>query len=104
MLDALHWLFNTLVILYLFVLVGLVIMSWLAAYKVIDAHNPPIERVDRALIALTNPALNPVRRLIPPIGGLDFSPVVLILALEFLRRLVNAFLLAGGGAPPPGAG
>ena len=99
MISAVQWLFNTLVILYILTLAALVIVSWLTAYKVIDAHNPPVERVDRALIALTNPALNPIRRLIPPIAGLDFSPIVLILLLEFARRLGDALLAAASGPP-----
>ncbi len=99
MISALSWLFNTLLILYILALAALVIMSWLTAYRVVDAHNPPVERVDRALIALTDPALNPLRRLIPAIGGLDFSPIVLILLLEFARRLGDALLAAASGPP-----
>jgi YggT family protein len=56
MISALSWLFNTVMILYILTLIALVIMSWLTAYRVVDAHNPPVERVDRALIALTDPA------------------------------------------------
>jgi YggT family protein len=100
MISALSWLFNTVMILYILTLIALVIMSWLTAYRVVDAHNPPVERVDRALIALTDPALNPLRRLIPAIGGLDFSPIVLILLLEFARRLGDALLAAASGPPP----
>ena len=100
MISALSWLFNTLVILYILALAGLVIMSWLTAYRVVDAHNPPVEQVGRALVALTDPPLNQLRRLIPAIGGLDFSPIVLILLLEFARRLGDALLAAASGPPP----
>ena len=102
MLPALLWLFNTVVILYILALIAFVLMSWLTTYKVIDGHNPPIERFDRALAALTDPALKPVRRVIPAIGGLDFSAVVVILLLEFLRRLVDALLSTPVG--PGGSG
>jgi YggT family protein len=100
MISALSWLFNTLLILYILALAALVIMSWLTAYRVVDAHNPPIGQVGRALIALTDPPLNQLRRLIPAIGGLDFSPIVLILLLEFVRRLGDALLAAASGPPP----
>jgi YggT family protein len=87
--SALLWLFNTVVLLYMAVLVAVVIMSWLTAFKVADPDNAFVARFDRGLYALTNPVADPVRRVIPAIGGLDFSPIVVLLLLAFLRVLVN---------------
>jgi YggT family protein len=78
------------------VIIVLVLMSWLTAFKVVDPQSPLVSRVDGAVFALTNPVINPVRRIIPTIGGLDISPIIVVLLLEFFRRLVNA-LVAGGG-------
>jgi len=57
-----------------------VIVSWLR----LEPHNPVV-RVTRAL---TEPLLGPIRRLIPPISGLDLSPMILLLGLQLLRRLL----------------
>jgi len=94
MIDALLWLFNTAVFLYVIVILVMVIMSWLTGFKVVDPQRPFVAQFDRGLYALTNPALNPVRRWVPAIGGVDISPVIVVLALEFLRRLVDNLLSA----------
>ena len=52
-------------------------------------------QVDRALYALTNPVFGPVRRIIPSIGGLDISPIIVLLLLEAIQRLVNSWVLSG---------
>jgi YggT family protein len=94
MIDALLWLFNTAVFLYVIVIVAMVIMSWLTGFKVVDPHQPFVAQFDRSLYALTNPALNPVRRLVPAIRGVDISPIIVVLLLEFVRRLVDNLLTA----------
>jgi YggT family protein len=96
MIVPLLWLFNTLITLYIWVILAMVIMSWLTAFNVVNARNPFVAQVDRALYALTNPVMGPVRRLIPSIGGLDISPILVVLLLEFVRRLVNSLVLGGG--------
>ncbi len=97
MLAALLWLFNTVVLLYIVALVMVLLLSWLLAFKVLDPQQPFVARVTGGLYALTNPVLNPLRRIIPTIGGLDFSPIVAILLLEFLRRLIDNLAAAANG-------
>jgi len=94
MVGALLWLFNMMMLLYILAVFAVLVLSWLLAFKVIDPEQPLAARVTRGLFALTNPVLNPVRRIIPSIGGLDFSPIVVILLLEFVRRVVDS-LVAG---------
>jgi YggT family protein len=96
MIVPLLWLFNTLVTLYIWVIIAMVIMSWLTAFNVVNPRNAFVAQVDRALQALTNPVMGPVRRIIPSIGGLDLSPIIVVLLLEFLQRLVNSLILGGG--------
>jgi YggT family protein len=96
MIVPLLWLFNTIVTLYIWVILAMVIMSWLTAFNVVNARNPFVAQVDRALYALTNPVMGPVRRIIPSLGGLDISPIIVVLLLEFIRRLVNSLVLGGG--------
>jgi YggT family protein len=100
MIVALLWLFNTVVTLYIWVILAMVIMSWLTAFNVVNARNPFVAQVDHALQALTNPVMGPVRRIIPAIGGLDISPIVVVLLLGFVQRLVNSLVyqLANGGS------
>ena len=95
MIPTLLWLFNTLIDLYIWVIIAMVIMSWLTAFNVLNPRSPFVAQVDRALYAITNPVFGPVRRIIPSIGGLDISPIIVLLLLEALQRLVNSWVLSG---------
>jgi YggT family protein len=96
MISAVLWLFNTVVILYIVVLIAMMLMSWVSAFSAENRRNPVMAQVRRALYAVTNPLVHPVRRYIPAVGGIDLSPVVVVLLLEFVRRLVNGAAAAGG--------
>jgi YggT family protein len=96
MIIPLLWLFNTLITLFIWVIIVMVIMSWLTAFNVLNPRSPFVNQLDRALFAITNPVMGPVRRLIPSIGGLDISPIIVVLLLEFIRRVVNNLVLGGG--------
>ena len=72
-------LFATLVDLYSLVVLAAVVMSWVRA----DWRNP----LARVVYSLTEPVFAPIRRMLPVMGGLDFSPMVVLLALRVLRRL-----------------
>lgn len=65
-----------------------VILSWVPG---VDDRHPAVQFVQRA----TSPVLTPIRRVLPPTGGLDLSPMVAILLLILTQRLVNDLLLAG---------
>ena len=93
MIGALLWLFNMLLLLYILAIFAVLVMSWLIAFKVVDAQRPMAARVTQGLFAVTNPVLNPLRRIIPSIGGLDFSPIVAMLLLEFVRRVVDSLVV-----------
>ena len=71
---------NYLIMLYIYVVFASVIMSWLIAFNVINQYNPFVRSVWHALLAVTEPLLRPIRRLLPYVGGIDFSPAILILA------------------------
>ena len=71
MIPTLLWLFNTLIDLYIWVIIAMVIMSWLTAFNVLNPRSPFVAQIDRALYALTNPVFGPVRRIIPSIGVPD---------------------------------
>jgi YggT family protein len=65
------------------------ILSWLVAFDVINLRNRFIYSVSRFLDAVTAPVLRPVQRIIPPLGGVDISPIIVILVLQG----VNTYLL-----------
>jgi YggT family protein len=64
-----------------------VIMSWLISFNVINRHNQFVDMIWRFVTALTEPALAPIRRVIPNLGGIDISPIVLLLLVYFLRQM-----------------
>ncbi len=94
MLPAIAWLFNTIVDIVFWAVIINAILSWLFAFNVINAGNQFVGAVSRVLNAITEPLLRPFRKFIPPIGGVDLSPLVLLLALQFVRILVNEQLRA----------
>lgn len=78
--------------LYVFILIASAVMSWLLAFNVLNHRNQLVALVADFLYRITEPALRPIRRFIPLLGGIDVSPVVLILILYFVQRvLVRAF-------------
>ena len=84
-------LFDNIISLYIWILIINVIMSWLVAFNVLNTGNRFVYSMLDISYKLTNPPLNFVRRFLPNIGSIDISPVVLILALMFLRNLVFEF-------------
>ncbi len=74
--------------LYIWVVIISAIFSWLIAFDVVNRRNRAVYTVADSLYRLTEPALRPIRKVLPDLGGLDISPVVLILGLIFVRDVV----------------
>lgn len=74
--------------LYRYVVLATIILSWLISFNVINTRNQAVYQINQILNRLTEPLLRPIRRIIPPISGLDLSPVVLLLAIFFIERLI----------------
>jgi YggT family protein len=85
---SLLWLFNTVITLYIYVLVANAIFSWLVAFNIVNARNGIVATIGDFLYRATEPVLAPIRRRLPNLGGLDIAPVVLIIGLIFFRMLV----------------
>lgn len=77
-----------LITLYVYVILASVIVSWLVAFNVINPHNQFVRSILQGLDAVTEPALRPIRRMLPNMGGLDLSPLVLLLGLFFVQSVV----------------
>ncbi len=65
-----------------------VVLSWLVAIRVVNTHNRFVYMVGDFLYRITEPALRPIRKILPNLGGIDIAPIVLLLLLFFLRNLV----------------
>jgi YggT family protein len=79
---------TTIIQIYIYVLIAAAVLSWLIAFNVVNTRNQFVAMLADALWKLTEPVLAPIRRILPNLGGLDLSPVVLILLLIFLRNLL----------------
>ena len=74
--------------LYQWVVIAGVIFSWLIAFNVINPHNDFVRAIWQGLIALTELLLRPIRRFLPDMGGLDISPIILLLACLLVQNLI----------------
>ena len=74
--------------LYIYLLIAAAVLSWLIAFNVVNTRNQAVAMIADTLWRLTEPVLAPIRRVLPNFGGLDLSPIVVILLLYFLRNLL----------------
>jgi len=74
--------------LYIYVLIASAVLSWLIAFNVVNMRNQFVAGLAQVLYAVTEPALRPIRRLLPDLGGIDISPVVLILIIIFIQSVI----------------
>ncbi len=86
--NAIFWLIDTVINLYTMVIIAQVILSWLVSFNVVNTQNRFIYMIGDFLHRATDPALKPIRKFMPNLGGLDIAPIVLIIGLIFLRRLI----------------
>jgi len=89
MVNPFLWLIDTLITLYIYVLIAAAVLSWLIAFNVVNSYNPTVRMIWDFLYRVTEPALRPIRAILPNLGGIDISPVILIIALMFLRVLIE---------------
>jgi len=87
MLELLQFI-SYVVSLYEYVVIASVIFSWLIAFNVMNPYNPVVKAIWDAVQRLTEPLLRPIRRMMPDLGGLDLSPIILLLACFFIRSVL----------------
>lgn len=91
--QSLFLLIDTVLNLYTWVIIAWVILSWLVAFNVVNAQNRFVYVVGDMLNRLTEPAMRPIRRIMPNLGGIDLSPLVVLLAIYFIRLLLREYRL-----------
>src|SRR6476469_3473243 len=85
---ALLWLVDTLIDIYIWLLIAQAVLSWLLAFGVVNRFNRGVAVIGDLLYRVTEPALRPIRAFLPNFGGIDISPIILILILYFLSDLI----------------
>src|SRR5213592_2741080 len=70
------------------VIIGQVILSWLIAFNVLNVHSGGVRNFIIALDRVTAPIYRPIRRLLPDFGGIDFSPLVVLILIQVLKKLL----------------
>jgi YggT family protein len=88
MLALLDFIDNYLISMLIWIIIGSVILSWLIAFNVVNPYNQFVRSLWDIFHRITEPLLRPIRRLLPDMGGVDLSPMVLILIILFVRVVV----------------
>lgn len=83
--------------LYIYVVIAAAVLSWLIAFNVVNTRNQIVHMIAELLYRVTEPALRPIRNLLPSLGGIDISPIILFLIILFIQdvilpNLARAFL------------
>ena len=92
--SFLYFIVNSLISLVILAMVVSAILSWLIAFDVVNMRNRFVYSISRFLDAVTRPILRPVQRIIPPFGGVDISPVIVIIVLIGIQRYLLPLIFA----------
>ncbi len=77
---------------YVWLLIAAAVLSWLIAFNVVNTRNQVVATVAEFLFRITEPVLRPVRSLLPNLGGIDISPIILILIIFFLENVIVRYI------------
>ena len=89
--QSLFMLIDTILGLYVWILIASAVLSWLVAFNVVNTRNRAVYVIGDFLYRVTEPVLAPIRRILPNLGGLDLSPIVVILIIFFIRNLMREY-------------
>ncbi|WP_375617099.1 YggT family protein [Bartonella sp. AP58NXGY] len=84
LLQTLAWIFD----LYIYILISSVIFSWLYVFNIINSRNRFVILIGNFLYRLTNPVLSPIRKILPYLGTIDISPIVVFIIIYFIRNFM----------------
>ena len=77
---------------YVWLLIASAVLSWLVAFNVVNTRNPVVATIGEFLYRITEPALRPIRNYMPNLGGLDISPIILILLIFLIERVIVYYI------------
>ena len=78
--------------LYVWLLIAAAILSWLIAFNVVNTHNQVVAMIADFLYRITEPVLRPIRSVLPSLGGIDISPIIVILIIFFLQNVIARYI------------
>ncbi len=78
--------------LYVWLLIAAALLSWLVAFNVVNTRNQVVSTIGEFLYRITEPALRPIRNILPNLGGIDISPVILILIIFFIQSVIERYI------------
>ena len=84
---------SQLISMYEFLILASVVISWLFAFGIVNPYNQFARAIWNFLQTATEPALRPIRAMLPDLGGIDISPIILLIALEFIKGVVLVNLM-----------
>lgn len=90
-LHSLLSLLSTVLDLYFWVIIASAIFSWLIAFNVVNRYNDFVRSIWNFVTVLTEPALRPIRNFLPNLGGIDISPIILLLFIGFLKSVIDGY-------------
>jgi YggT family protein len=79
--------------LYIWIVIAMAIFSWLVAFNVVNVRNQVVAMIGDFLFRITDPVLRPIRNMLPNLGGIDISPVILFLIIVFIRYVIELYIL-----------
>ena len=94
MINFIHFILSNVLGLLIFAIIASAILSWLFAFNVLNYRNSAVHSIARVLEAITSPVLRPFQRFIPPLGGVDISPIFAILILQGVKEYLLPWALA----------
>ena len=77
---------------YVWLLIAAAVLSWLIAFGVVNTRNQAVAMLADFLFRITEPALRPIRTVLPHLGGIDISPVILILIIYFIQEVIIRYI------------
>ena len=77
---------------YMYIVIAVVILSWLIAFNVINTRNQVVAMIADFLFRLTEPVFRPIRNFLPNLGGIDFSPLIVLLLIYVLRSWLMDYI------------
>ena len=78
--------------LYVWILIASAVLSWLIAFNVVNTRNQFVASVWDFLYRVTEPALRPIRNMLPNLGGIDISPIILLLGIFFIQSVIKRYI------------
>ena len=78
---------------YIWIVIAMAIFSWLVAFNVVNTRNHAVAMIGNFLYRITDPVLRPIRNMLPDLGGIDISPVILFLIIVFIRYVIALYIL-----------